>query len=838
MNRRRILWTLGIPFLFLWVAHFFQWVKPKGQLRSTGAGSTPSSIEKRSASYDKLPLSFVPNEGLTDNVVKYFSRGRGYTLLLAGDELTLKLSGNRPQAKAQAPLASHRLPAYSHGLLSIHSIWPEVPGSGLPASDNSPGTANSALRLRLVGASRDASPTGEEELPGKANYFIGNDPKQWRTNLPTYGRVRYRHVYPGIDLVCYGNQGGQLEYDFIVAPGANPKTIHLRVESAYRQSESGRWGSGRRNSKPEIAGNGDLVVRTNGGEVRFRKPVAYQPGSSKQVSGDSELTIRKARLPEVRYLITPDEEIRFELSNYDQSRPLVIDPVLAYSTYLGGSSFDSGTGIAVDSFGAGYVTGQTSSLDFPTSGRLQSDCDDCSDQSFDAFVAKLSPTGSALVYSSYLGGSGNDQGTGIALDMAGSAYVTGYTTSMDFPVTPGALQTTVSSGPTEACSVWSPCDHAFVSKLSADGSTLVYSTYLGGNAWDTANAIAVDSSGNAYVTGGAYTANFPTTTPLQAGEGIYVFKLNAAGSAPIYSTTLGGDSAINAPEGGATPTAYGIAVDSSGSAYVTGFTYSTTFPVTAGAFQTTAGPPCGYAPGPIACAHAYVFKLNAAGTALVYSTYLRGSSYDYGYGIALDSSLNAYITGSTTSLDFPTLNAFQTVNEGFLGTAFISKLNAAGSDLVYSTYLGGTSTDSGYAIAVDSFGSAYATGMAQSTDFPTLNAIQATCTTDSYLNPAAFVTELNASGSAPIFSTYLGCSNEMPAGNSSDGAIGQSIAVDSGGGVYTTGWTGASDFPVANPLQATLRGKHKFICDEDCVQIGGALGGLLAFQSYICRPGA
>jgi hypothetical protein len=758
--------------------------------------------------YGKFPLSFVANEGQTHNRVKYISHGRDYALFLTGDELTLKLSDKKPGPKAQASIAGGRLPALSRQLLPTQSFWQWTSGAGLTTRDNAQQTTNSVLRLHLVGANRNANLVGEKELLGKANYFIGNDPKQWRTNLRTYGRVRYRRVYPGVELLCYGNQGGQLEYDFMVAPGADPKAIQLRVETGSWQAEAGNWNSEGEELRAEIVGNGDLVIRTSAGEVRFRKPTAYQPTGSKNVSDDSDFLIQRSDLLDVRYVLTTDDQIRFQLPNYDKGRPLVIDPVLVYSTYLGGSAYDSGTGIAVDSSGAAYVTGWTSSLDFPMVNPLQANCEGCSGlSSFDTFVAKLSPSGSALVYSTYLGGSGSDQGTAIAVDSAGSAYVAGLTTSTDFPVTPGAFDTTASGEPyTTPCYVGFPCAHAFVSKLKADGSALVYSTYLGGNAWDDATGIAVDSSGNAYVTGDTYTANFPTTNPIQAGAGIFVLKLNVTGTAPIYSTTLGGDSAISSTQGGVTPSSYGIAIDSSGSAYVTGFTYATDFPVTPGGFQTTAGAPCGHAPGPTPCAHAYVFKLNAAGSALVYSTYLRGSSNDYGFGIALDSSQNAYVTGSTTSTDFPTVNAFQTVNNGFLGTAFVSKLNAAGSALVYSTYLGGSSTDSGNAIAVDSFGSAYVTGPAQSTDFPTVNAIQATCSNNSYLNPAVFVTELNAAGSAPIFSTYLGCSNDVPTENGDFGAVGQAIAVDSGGNAYVTGWTGASDFSVANPLQAKLQG--------------------------------
>jgi len=561
--------------------------------------------------------------------------------------------------------------------------------------------------MRLVGANPNAEARGVEELPGKSNYFIGNDPSKWRTNVPNYAKVEYRDVYPGVDLVYYGN-GGQLEHDFVVAPGADPRAIRFAVEGA---------------EKMELDARGDLVLHASGTEARFRTPVVYQEagGLRQEVAGGFVLRGQSA-------FRNPQSEIAFQIGSYDPSRPLVIDPVLVYSTYftvgqaiavdLSGNAYVCGggtvkkikadgsalvyssviagagcTGVAVDASGNAYVTGSTNSTNFPTASPLQS----THGGGYDAFVAKLNAAGSALVYSTYLGGSDADRGYGIAVDSSGNAYITGQTSSTNFP-TVGPLQATNSGN-----------YDAFVAKLNAAGSALVYSTYLGGSGYDYGYGIAVDSSGNAHVAGQTWSTDFPTASPLQAsfGGGIedgFVAKLNAAGSALVYSTYLGGS-------GG--EYGYGIAVDSSGSAYVTGYTDSTNFPTVDPLQAANSG-----------AYDAFVAKLNAVGSALVYSTYLGGSGYDWGTGIAVDSSGNAYIAGRTESTDFPTASPFQATNSGN-SDAFIAKLNAAGSALVYSTYLGGSDLDQSNGVAVNSLGSAYLTGLTWSTNFPTASPLQA-----------------------------------------------------------------------------------------------------------------
>ena len=483
--------------------------------------------------------------------------------------------------------------------------------------ERDPRSTAAVLRMKLVGTNAGAKVTGLEELPGKSNYIIGNDPKKWRTNVPNYGRVKYAQVYPDVDLVYYGNQR-ELEYDFVLAPGADPRQIELNFGGAKRL---------------RLDADGNLIVSIAGGEVLEHKPVIYQDigGMRRRVAGGYELR--------------NSHTVGFKLAGYDDQRRLTIDPSLGYSTYLGGNNEDLGNGIALDSAGNAYVTGYTFSNDFPTTaGAFQTTLRGCRN----AFVSKLNRSGSALVYSTYLGGRDFDDGLGIALDSSGNAYVTGYTDSSDFPTTAGAFQTTFGGGSSDA----------FVSKLNRSGSALVYSTYLGGSSTDYGPGIAVDLAGNAYLTGITGSSDFPTTagafqTTFGGGFNAYVSKLSSSGSALVYSPYLAGR---NGTDGGG-----GIALDSAGNAYVTGSTDSSDFPTTAGALQTTYG----------GGNDAFVSKLNSSGSALVYSTYLGGSNFDYGSGIALDAAGNAYVTGVTQSSNFPTTaGAFQTTLRG--SNAFVS----------------------------------------------------------------------------------------------------------------------------------------------------------------------
>lgn len=681
--------------------------------------------------YGGLPLSFEANRGQTDSRVKFLSRGAGQTLFLTSTEAVLVLN----KAFDQKP-----------DLSDFTNLSLQRPAR------------SAVLRMRLLGADPLAEVTGFESLRGTSNYFIGNDPTQWRTNVPTYGKVRYSQIYPGIDLVYYGNQR-QLEYDFIVTPGADPAQIRVAIRGA---------------SKLSIDADGNAVVGRKDGDVRLLKPRLYQ-----EVRGD--------KIEVAGGYVLKGNELRFAIASYDHSQRLVIDPALVYSTYLGGSGGDSPTGIAVDSSGNAYVSGQTNSLNFP--GAL-------GNGKFQNFVVKLNAAGTAVLYSTYISGSGTELATAIAVDSTGSAYVTGYTNSTDFP-TRSPLQSANAGG-----------YDAFVAKLDATGN-LVYSTYLGGGKDDTANAIALDSSGNIYLAGQTNSTNFPGVTSSSPQRSLvgnfsnaFVAKLNAAGSSISYSTYLGGNGGDYAK---------GIAVDSSGNAYVVGTTASTNFPVTPNPLQSAFGGGSN---------DAFVSMLNAAGTALVYSTYLGGNDNDFGNAIAVDFSGNVYVTGYTASTNFPgvTSSSIQPVNGGNY-TGIVAKLNASGTALVYSTYLGGNALDVGNGIAVDSSGNAYVTGTTRSTNFVGVTAASIQPVNGGGAD--AFVSELNAGGTALVFSTYLGGS-----GNDS----GNGVALDSTGNIYVTGDTASTNFPVtANPLQSTYGGSNDaFIAKLSAESTGAATTTMLA----------
>ncbi|MBZ5514778.1 MAG: SBBP repeat-containing protein [Acidobacteriia bacterium] len=792
---------------------------------SSGADAASNSAHKEKSalqarllqSYGKLPLGFDGNKGQADTQVKFLARGRGYSLFLTANEAVLVLRGESQPSKVSSPAVAQR--ATGHSFLGVTGLpgFPAFPLLGFTTNASAleshsaegvpnPPLAPHVVRLKLIGANPHAKVVGLDELPGKSNYFTGNDPSEWQTNVPSYARVRCESVYPGIDLVYYGNQR-QLEYDLVVAPRADPRAILLEIESAQSGIEKQR-------SVIRVDLAGDLVIWTDAGDVRLHKPVAYQP------LGNSE-----KQLVAARFAPSGPNRVRFELGNYDPSRTLVIDPVLGYSTYLGGDQVEAGTAIAADSSGNVYVTGMTGP-NFPTTQgafktsftgstcRVESKYFPCPD----AFVTKLNATGSAILYSTYLGGSEGDEGTGIAVDAAGNAYITGDTESPDFPTTAGTYET---AGGNVHSSV-------FVAKLNADGSSLVYSSRFGGSKDEAATGIATDASGNAYVTGGTASSDFPVTAGAfqptrivgscphpNGGFGdcpdAFVTKLNPYGSGLVYSTFLGGSGA----DAGSS-----IAVGEAGIAYITGVTSSTDFPTVNPLQLYNSKGSCIGSPASPNCLDAFVAKLNADGSGLVYSTYLGGSNYDAGFAIAADSSGNAYVTGATNSLDFPTTTPVvqQSWGGGLCGgpndqydcpDAFVAKLNATGSALVYSTYLGGNEYELGRGIAVDSAGNAYVTGGTNSLDFPTADAIQATfgggsCTVRFRGNPTtfhcpnAFVAKLNPAGSALVYSTYHG---------GAGGDLGLGLAIDAFGNAYLTGGTLSADFPTANPLQAHLAGQ-------------------------------
>jgi Chitobiase/beta-hexosaminidase C-terminal domain/Beta-propeller repeat/NHL repeat len=736
-----------------------------------------SSAEKQSqaaANYDKLPLSFEPNQGQTDPSVKFISRGSGYALFLTGDGAVLALGqSGRNRADCNS---------------SLLQIAPQ-PASCEAASRG----AQDVVRMTLAGAANQdhlIQTSGEDPLPGKVNYFIGNDPMRWHTDLPTYARVRYSSVYPGVDLVYYGNQR-QIEYDFVVAPGAKSSQIHLQF-------------AGDNSFQIHIAADGDLVLKGANGEAVFHKPVAYQEKDGRRQAIQASFHLAAANT------------IGFSLGAYDHSRPLIIDPVLTYSTYLGGSGTngngDEGNGITVDSAGDAYVVGTTYSTNFPVTPVAFQSANNAAlaENGSTIFITELNPAGTALLYSTYLGGSGTsgsgDFGYGIALDSANNVYVTGATYSTDFPVTCGAFLTanpsTTNGAPT-----------AFVAKLSPTANALVYSTYLGGSGngaspaqGDVAQAIAVDSAGDAFLTGYTFSSNFPVTDKAFQAEyagsattsNAFATKLNPGGTALVYSTYLGGSDGD-----------YGnsLAIDASGDVFVAGSTASPNFPVTSGAFQT------GFAGESSIGPNAFVTKLNPAGTDEVYSTYLGGNglwsdavfSYfppvtgDSATAIAVDSSGFAYVAGNTGSSNFPvTAGALEGAGDFVdVATGFVTKLSLNGSSLVYSTYLEGAGT-SVSGLAVDSTGTAYITGSAPSASAGLSGGFQTT--PDALPNPsstgtAAFLVKLNPSATVLNYATLLG-------GSSNDGAT--AVAVDNTGNAYLTGFTTSTNFPTtAGAFQTT-----------------------------------
>jgi hypothetical protein len=705
--------------------------------------STPAQKVSVAGDFGRLPLSFESNQGQTDAKVRFLTHSGDSTLFLTPSEAVFSMAA-QPQQKEKSALLKERTNRQQ------------------PAK-----IAHAALRMQMVGSNPRARALTQQPLAGRINYFLGNDPSKWHAGVPTFGRVGFQGVYPGVDLVYYGNQR-HLEYDFVVAPHADPKQIILHFAGARGV---------------HLNAAGDLIVSTQGRELKWQKPVVYQ-----QDKAGKHAVAARFRM---KSLPNGQAGVSFALGRYDSARPLVIDPVL-YSTYLGGSTGeDDANSIAIDRSGAAYIAGIAVSTDFPTTSGAFQRVNNGRSRSADVFVAKFNSTGTALLYSTYLGGTGSSQGfsdraTGIAIDGSGNAYVTGQAYSTDFPTTPGAFQRVNNGGPYAS--------KAFVSKLNSTGTALLYSTYLGGSSRDSASGIAIDSGGAAYVTGQAYSTDFPTTPgafqPVNRGvsnaSNAFVAKLNSTGTALLYSTYLGGNYGDSAS---------GIAVDSGGAAYVTGSAASTDFPVTPGAFQLVKH---GQAQPGVdrGTANAFVTKLNPTGTALLYSTYVGGSGNqggDFATGIAIDSSGSAYITGSTESTDFPTTpGAFQGVYKAnaLFGTlsAFVTKLNSTGTTLLYSTYLGGSGNQGGdwaNSIAIDSSGNAYVAGYTFSTDFPTtLGAFQRMKNAKGAYN--AFLSKFNATGTGLVYSTYLGGSGQ--------GGQANGIAVDSSA-AYVAGSTRSTDFP-------------------------------------------
>jgi hypothetical protein len=626
--------------------------------------------------------------------------------------------------------------------------------------------------MKLEGANSNPQITSMEELLGKSNYFIGNDRRQWRTNVPTYAKVKYESIYPGVDLVYYGTEGRQLEYDFVVAAGADPRQIKLSFTGA---------------DELEVDPQGDLLIRTNGRQIQMQKPVVYQQkdGAREQIAG--------------HYTLSDEREVGFDIATYDATRELVIDPVLAYSTFLGGTGEDTSVEIAVSALGNAYVTGLTTSINFPTK---PNNAKFGPGGGSDVFVTKFNAEGNQLIYSTYLGGTANENyypeleelGVtygGITIDSIGNAYVTGLTRSSDFPITAGTYQQTLKG-----------LSDTFVTKLNAAGNSLLYSTFLGQNgvnAADGGQGVAVDALGQAYVTGHDYSGGLPVNgfSGHAAGCDGYVAKLNVSGSALTYSTYLGGNSCN---------LGWAIAVDKNQNAFVTGETSSINFPTTAGAFDTTCGTD-GQCNGGIADFFITKVDTKLAGPgSLIYSTYLGGSGEErvvYNGSVAVDAAGELiYVTGLTASVDpsdFPIKNAAQPNptcdSSGCSAESFITKLDISlplksGLDqLVYSTYLGGPGTEIGTGIAADVDGNAYIAGASGGT-FPSTEGLS-TC-----IDPGAFVAKFGAEGEKKFAMCISGLGQDT----------GLDIAVDPAGCAYVTGFTESNNYPTVKAFQPLFAG--------------------------------
>jgi hypothetical protein len=616
MRKHRVLIGSAITVCFLAL-----FVILKGDTSIKSEGMDEAAKSKLVETYLHLPLHFIKNDGQVDERVKFYEKGVRHSTFFTEEGIYFSLFTGKD-------------------------------------------TVN--VRLTPVNGKEHRQIIGENRLEGRVNYFIGNDREKWKTNISTYSAMRYVNIYENTDVRFYGSNG-ELEYDIVIRPGGDPSVVKFSFEGI---------------DGLKVTEDGDLLIDVKGRNLIQKRPYIYQRmhGKRVEVAGG--------------FRVYDKNTYGFQLASYNADHLVIIDPVLVYSTYLGGSGDEPGytLDIAVDGSGNAYFTGLTESLDFPTQDPIQPNH---GGGARDAFVTKINSSGDALVYSTYLGGSGSDSGDAIAVDGSGNAYLTGYTYSADFPTQDPIQPNLAGSG------------DAFVTKINPSGDVLVYSTYLGGSGLDSGHGIGVDSSGNVYLTGETGSQNFPTQDPIQPNNGgsadAFVTKINPSGDALVYSTYLGGSDMDFGS---------GLAVDGSGNAYLTGLTYSTDFPTQAPIQPNLAGP-----------RDAFVTKINPSGDVHVYSTYLGGGDYDTGSGIAVDGSGNVYLTGSTSSTDFPTWNPIQP-NNGGSADAFVTKINPSGDTLLYSTYLGGSDYDSGQGIAADGSGNVYLIGETRSQDFPTRDPIQ------------------------------------------------------------------------------------------------------------------
>jgi len=707
--------------------------------------------------FRQLPLRFEANIGQTDPEVKFLSRQLGFNLFLTDRDALMVLT---------------------------------APSAGQSSDATIP-----FFRLTWIGGNTNARMEGIGELQVKSNYFLGNNETHWQTDIPNYVRVRYDDIYPGVDLVYYGEHG-QLEYDLIVRPGARADAIRLGIQGA---------------SEISLDADGNLIVKIGREQFQLHKPIIYQPARSSYGSGIANTSGREQRSLAIdrrsidgRYVLKGDHEVWFDVAEYDHTRPLIIDPQLTYSSYLGGSANDIIQKVAIDSKGNAYIIGSSKSLDFPHTAPFQGQLSDNNK----VVISKLNPDlagAASLIYSTYLGGSAESIGRGIAVDSQGQIYIVGDTSATNFPVTSGAYRT--------ACQIQAgQCStDVFAAKINTSGNRLLYSTYLGGTGTDSAFALAIDTVGHLFLTGPTDSSDLPVTRgafqasfaggPSKFGDA-FVAEINPAGDGKSdlrYLTYLGGSGSEQS---------WGIAVDHLGAILIAGSTASNDFPVTSSnAYQTAYS-----GSGKLQLGDAFIAKINPAGQGrgdLIYSTYLGGNGDDRGESIAVDASNQVYVTGLTESSSFPVTQstAYQATFGGgdCLGSpcddAFIVKLDTSArgpSSLVYSTFFGGNSFDLGHAIAVDDLGRVYVAGETASTNFPLANAIQNKCAAGCTPIPIddVFVAKFDltrAKAAGLLFSTYLG-------GNDVDTAWG--IAADSAGNAYVVGHVFSKDFPTVFSYQA------------------------------------
>jgi hypothetical protein len=674
-----------------------------------------------SPNYGRMPLTFEPSQGQTDPQVKFLSRGKGYTAFLMAGGMVLSLRASEVGSADTIP--NNRIPAQKHASSRI-------------------------LRFTLVGASVNATIVGEDRQPGHVNYFIGNDKSKWHTNVPTFGRVRYKNVYPGIDIVYYGSHSA-LEYDFDVSPGVDPSCIQFEIEGA---------------DQIKLDPDGNLILEAGASELHFQSPHVYQESNGSRLPLHGE------------YVLSSPTRIGFHVANFDSGKQLVIDPTLVYSSYLGGSGDDRPTGIAVDGNGNVYVAGYTDSTDFPvaTLGSLPSGNDH-------VFVAKFDSTGSNLVYADYIGGNSQDYGYALALDSGNEVWVTGSTASSNFPVV-NAYQATYPGS-----------FNAFLTKFSSDGSNLLYSTYFGGNGSDLPTSIALDGLAEVLVAGNTSSTNFPvanafqsTVAPNQGGYyGTYGFvtKFSPDGSSLVYSTYFTGTS--NVAYNCSTPcwgepynTVQSLAADASGNAYLAGTTDTYNFPTTSDVYLTANSTQLNQEVG-------FVAKLNASGTP-DYSTYFyETSGYTVLTGIAVDASGSAYVTGLAASNEPFPITSTSICDPSVYGPAcsfaFVTKFDAAAATLLYSTFLGPNNYATPATIVLDQNNDAYVLATTSSNSFAEVNGIEGYAGGNDIL-----LTEIDPVAGSQLFATYLGGSADEFA---------TAMALDSAGNLYLTGTTDSSDFP-------------------------------------------